>query len=205
MSDNKKKLTSFVGAIVGRRKSGKTHLLVSMLRSDCFKHYNWDFVVWMSPTAHQQHDIWNRISKKGILLVDYISNEVIQLLMQYQQQRKNFGHVLIVIDDFSNDFRQLSIDEDLISKLAFIGRHFNISVVWLAQRWTQLSTSYRSQLDFFFFSGSPNKRELSLVFQEYADTLEFKDFVSKCNATFNQDYQWLYFENKAGRVVSQQL
>ncbi len=203
---SKEKVSSFCAAIVGRRKSGKTYLLSQMLRSDVYAPYRFKFIVILSPTLHLQKEFWSQIDPCGILLiVNGLDTIIMQKLIRYQAQLPGHerGHVLVCIDDVGYEARKASESKQSpLDQLAFAGRHFGISTIQLAQRWSQLSTGYRSQLDHFFFFGSSNKREISAIHEEFSPCKEVSEFRALLKTLLSKPHQVLYFENNCGRVVT---
>ena len=57
---------SFVGAIVGARRSGKTSLALDLLLS--VWRYRFDMIVIMSRTITLQEDVWRRLAGTGVLI-----------------------------------------------------------------------------------------------------------------------------------------
>jgi hypothetical protein len=193
---------AFCGAIVGRRKAGKTHLALQMLRSKMFKKYNFDFIMMFTPTMHLQKEVWKMITPKGILLVKSLNQRLIKKLLRYQSKNlKERGHVLIITDDLGLDPRRAGdkTGGSALDLLAFTGRHYDISTIQLAQKWSQITPSYRSQLDWFFWAGSSSKREVTQIHMEYGDR-QIEVFREMVSENFNQLYQWLYFININGKM-----
>ena len=77
-------LTSFAGCIVGRRRSGKTHLCLQMLRSGMFNDFSFDFIVFLSPTLAIQPKVWEKISTEGILIATSLNTRLVKKLINYQ-------------------------------------------------------------------------------------------------------------------------
>ena len=196
---------AFCGAIVGRRKSGKTTLLFDMLR--CVWRKRFAFIVFISPTLHLQENFWKYIDTTGLIIIPRIDQVFLQKLKAYQSERKMAGvaeEILIVIDDIGMQSRteDESSHQDEITQLAFAGRHPRMSCVFLAQRFTQISPNYRSQMDFLIFFGSTNKREISAVHAEFGsnDIIDFRRFIS--TELLTEDHSVLMFMNKNGKKIS---
>ena len=142
------------------------------------------------------------IKPQGILIVKSLNQRLIKKLKRYQSKNlKERGQILIITDDLGLDPR-LAGDKtggSVLDELAFTGRHYDISTLQLAQKWSQITPSYRSQLDWFFWAGSSSKREVTQIHMEYGDRSidGFRELVAE---NFNQLYQWLYFININGKM-----
>ena len=202
------KLNSFCGALVGRRKTGKTFLTMQILRSGMFKKYNFEFIIILSPTLALQPEPWKMITPQGILIVNSLNERLVQKVIKYQKLKKpqDRKHILIIGDDLGLQSRQTGqkAGGNILDYLAFAGRHHNISTIQLCQKYAQMTPSYRSQLDWFFWAGSSNNREVSAVHQEYGDR-DINSFRRKINQTFTKEYAWLYFKNIGGKMVVTEL
>jgi hypothetical protein len=204
MSTPELKLSSdaFCGAIVGKRRSGKTTLAIKLLRMPFFQRFS--FIVWVSETAYLQEDIWiKQLHPDGILFTNYArSIGVITRLMDWQkaQSKKKRPHVLIIADDVGMHERTQSDSySSVIDDIAFAGRHYHISTLFLAQRFAQISTGYRSQLDWMFWAGSGNSREVQAIFYEMTmGTDDLKTFKNKIAVIFKKPFTWLFFVNVFG-------
>ena len=196
--------SAFCGSIVGRRRSGKTTLLFDLLRSVWKNRF--DFIVIISPTMHIQENIWKRIDTTGIIIIPKIDQHFMGLLIEYQAEQRLLGcckEILIALDDIGMAARTEddSAHQDAITDLAFAGRQYNMSCVFLAQRYTQISPNYRSQMDFIAFFGSTNKRELTAIHSEWGDDdiQTFRRFISR--ELINENHTVLLFMNKNGKRI----
>lgn len=119
---------------------------------------------------------------------------------------KTLPHILIITDDLGDEIRQQSDRKKcFLDVLAFAGRHGNVSTISLAQRWNQLSTGVRTQLDFFFWAGSANGDEIRAIYKEFSQHDNVKEFRDYMKEVFNDDFQWLYIQNFRGRLYMEKL
>lgn len=201
--------TAFCAAIVGRRKTGKTHLLLQLLRTSTFRAWKFKLIVILSPTISLQKQVWKMILPDGVLISPGLDVELVDALMTYQIELTDKGreNVLIILDDIGMDTRLDRESAAILDRLAFTGRHYGISIIQLSQRWLQMTPSMRSQLDWFFWGGSTNGKEIATLHQEYGTDKGLAEFRYMVTSVFGTGgrYMWLYFLNDAGRMVVQNL
>ena len=78
---------SFVGAIVGARRSGKTSLALDLLLS--VWRYRFDMIVIMSRTITLQEDVWRRLAGTGVLIIEKLDMPLLEKLQNlWLQQAK---------------------------------------------------------------------------------------------------------------------
>jgi hypothetical protein len=163
---------SFIGIICGMKQSGKTTLLIDLLKS-VWKH-KFNLIVIVSPTFSLQDISLEITDGRGIVVFSEFRNCIIKELIDLQEdkiyekkeiQSQNATgtniftpkpkapedhHVLLVFDDIGS----LGKDGKLaiqMANLAYVVRHFKISIIELAQRVTLLSTGLSSQANFWIF------------------------------------------------------
>lgn len=202
-SSRKKEKQAFCAAIVGRRKSGKTFLLSQLLRSGIYDEYNFEYIVFFSPTLHLQKEFWSKIKPRGCLLVGSLNETILSKMIKDQEEAEpdKRKHILCILDDVGYQSRVISESKkSCLDQLAFAGRHYKISTIQLAQRWSQLSTGYRSQLDHFFWFGTTNKREISAIHEEFSPYADIADFRKMLKRDLVKKHSVLYIENRLGNV-----
>lgn len=133
LSDLKLKRDTFI-TIMSQRKTGKSYLLAELIYyflTDPEEKV--DFMYMFSETAgvnlHTNHQ-YSFIDKKAIIHPDNM-NVVIPRLIQSQIHTDLKFKILVVFDDINMGKRQALID-----KLAAMGRHFGITVIFSAQSCT---------------------------------------------------------------------
>lgn len=190
---------AFVGAIVGRRKTGKTMLLAELLKTVYQGRFTCIFV--FSRTWYIQTEIWDEICG-NILVIPDLSMPVIKDIMAYQDKDK--GEVLVILDDVGLTAKQFAktgrfqSQEDLVSDICFSGRHRNISIIYLAQTYTMIPSPYRGQMDFMLVLAL-KKLDQRMVYYELASDI-FSDIVlfRKYNVACTGSYRFYMLYNDNG-------
>jgi Poxvirus A32 protein. len=144
---------SFVGAIIGARRSGKTSLALDLLLS--IWRYRFDMIVIISRTVPMQEDVWRKVAGTGVLLCDHLDMELIRKLQNFMRDSGKGREVLLICDDIGKiaNFWARRVmarggTEDELSFLAYASRHYGISLLYLSQDVTQMSAGYRKNFDF---------------------------------------------------------
>ena len=196
-----KKLKAKVLGILGRRGSGKTCLLLDILKSQWKNKF--DMVLIISPTLHLQKDMLDEIDGTGVILTTDLDPIIIETMLEFMQRSVNENkNVLLVLDDLSFQTRDKEKAE-LVDRLAFTSRHYRISVVLLAQKFTLLSPSFRSQLDHLYLFHMSNTREISMVYQEFCCADNFDDFRDMIRNL--DDHEVLVLDNINGRIFTDNI
>lgn len=147
---------SFVGAIVGARRSGKTSLALDLLLS--VWRYRFDMVVIVSRTVSLQEDVWKRVAGTGVLIQPTLDMDFLRKLQNFMSLRNDGSReVLVICDDigrianfWSRRIMAKGGVEDELTYLAYASRHYGISLLYLSQDVIQMAPGFRKNFDFVF-------------------------------------------------------
>ena len=142
---------SFVGAIVGARRSGKTSLALDLLLS--VWRYRFDMIVIMSRTITLQEDVWRRLAGTGVLIIEKLDMPLLEKLQNFMASTGK--EALLICDDIGRIAnywaRRIMAKggvEDELTYLAYASRHYGISLLYLSQDVIQMAPGYRKNFDF---------------------------------------------------------
>ena len=142
---------SFVGAIVGARRSGKTSLALDLLLS--VWRYRFDMIVIMSRTITLQEDVWRRLAGTGVLIIEKLDMPLLEKLQNFVASTGK--EALLICDDIGRIAnywaRRIMAKggvEDELTYLAYASRHYGISLLYLSQDVIQMAPGYRKNFDF---------------------------------------------------------
>ena len=159
-----------VTLVVGRKGSGKSHLVVELLMSDWCGLYH-DIII-ISPTFQAQFKgLWSKLSPKGIIVHESITDELVEQLMR--QTAGSTRDTLLVLDDLGEDLRKMS--QTVLNKLVSNSRHYRLSIVCLHQKLTQAPTIFRANTDSFISFASCSFLEREALWREIS-TVDRKTF-----------------------------
>ena len=148
--------------LAGKKGSGKTQLLVKLLRDKQGYRGVYDEVIIVSPTFHLQN-VWNTIAKEGVTVYDEFSTGILEKIYNEKQSRTNI-QTLLILDDNGDDLKR--INQPIFQKLVSNSRHLNISICVLLQKITQAPTHLRSNADSYCVFSACSTREIDQLYAE---------------------------------------
>jgi hypothetical protein len=159
-----------VSLFVGRKGSGKSRLLCTLLQTDWANIYN--RIVFVSPTFQAQFDgLWSELSPVGITVHESLTDGFIEKLLQDVSASKH--QTLLILDDCGDDIRRVA--PAMMNKLVSNSRHLNLSIICLHQKITQSSTIIRSNCDSIISFASCSYLERESLWREIS-TVNKRDF-----------------------------
>ena len=167
--------TSHFYIISGASGSGKTNLLVNLLRSNKVtkdkKHklsYRkmFDSVIFVSPSAHTITDSpLEKIADNQKF--EELTEEVFDLVDEITDDAVDEGkHTLLVLDDVSSQLRTRE-NEKPLNQLIKNRRHKNLSIWIVGHKVTDLAPSLRSNASMIFAFKPKTNREIETIQSEY--------------------------------------
>lgn len=161
---------------LGRRKSGKTTNIVSILKHFS-NSFDWGVVFCGSVATAQQYA--NHIPSNFIH--NNFDTDLIQKLIDRQESKRKAGfqldRIFILADDCA--FAQKSFKTPAIKSLCFNGRHYNITFFLSLQYALGILPSIRGQIDFVFASREKNVAYRRKIYENYSICFDkFKEFDS---------------------------
>ena len=174
-----------VTLVVGRKGSGKSHLVVELLMSDwCGVYHD---IITISPTFQAQFkNLWSRLSPRGITVHEAITDEFIEQLLK--QTSGSTKHTLLLLDDLGEDLRKMS--QTVLNKLVSNSRHYRLSILSLHQKLTQAPTILRANCDSFISFASCSYLEREALWREIS-TVNKKDFNRMFAAATQQPHSFM--------------
>lgn len=185
---------SFCAYIVGKRNSGKSHLLIQMLLSKKLLKGKFDDVIIINPTKKFDHKynvvkFTEEYSEFSIELLE-------ELLKKFEDnKRKDPDYkVLLILDDcISQDNFKNNQANNPLNTMAVNGRHLGISLMILSQKWNAISTYIRAQLDYIIFFEIRNHQELDTIYKEYGEGT-LNDFKDMTKEVFTKPHDFLVID-----------
>jgi hypothetical protein len=166
---------------VGRKSSGKTHLLIKLLKDkDGYKN-QYEEIIIVSPTFKLQ-PVWKQLSPEGISIFESFSDAVLEKIYKEQQSNVN---TLLILDDNGDDLRKVS--PSIFNKLISNSRHLNCSIIALLQKLSQAPTILRSNADVFIVFSACSVRERDALHSEIG-TVDKKTFEKMFNECTSEQY-----------------
>jgi hypothetical protein len=166
---------------VGRKGSGKTQLLIKLLKDKDGFRGQYEEIVIVSPTFKLQ-PVWKQLSPEGITVYESFSDSVLEKIYKDQQPGVS---TLLILDDNGDDLRKVS--PSVFNKLISNSRHLNCSIICLLQKLSQSPTILRSNTDVFIVFSACSIRERDALHSEIG-TVDKKTFEKMFNECTSEQY-----------------
>lgn len=171
----------------GVRRSGKTYWAKWFVETFQREKHAWDTAFCLTGTKPSGQ--WLDIVPEKNIFGDYFSERLLALLAEQNQLvtlhgREKARRVLLILDDILG--LMPAQDQGLI-QIASFGRHANISIVLLVQRWTGFVPMTRDQLDCVCMWSKLDYTTLELI---HKDLLSGLMLNSGCHLQFETFRQW---------------
>ena len=196
----------------GKSGSGKTNLLVTLLKNKNFYGKYFDILFLFSETAKfGGDDLYDRhlkreLPKKHMFMPNKKGIEKIKQIVQLQKDIiKKQGiakspKILIIFDDIAHSKKFLASNEYLLLHIA--NRHLNISSFSLVQSYTKIPRACRCQVSsIFFFHGCTNTEKERLSEEHTPSGLSHKDFLPLIDYAIAEPYNFLFINKFAPNKV----
>lgn len=172
-------------SIIGKRRSGKSFLLVKMLNSRYFKRTFAEIYVF-SPTCGLDKT-WRDIKNDKVVFYDEYDEDTINSILRLQEHRGNDrSDILIILDDFAEKLK--GHRGNVLERLATKARHYSCSFIFTSQKYNAIQPIIRNNTDEFIFFRVSNNQELKTI----VDEQDNRDLVNVGG------FENLLFENTKG-------
>lgn len=185
-------------AIVGKSfLSGKTSVIMNLILREKYykKYFNGEDIYIVSNNA-VDNKLKILMKEKEIPDTNYMSYNEDALEVLYEHLEEQFveetedggkpTNKLIILDDVGYSGSLKDSQSGFISKVSCNGRHINLSCILTAQKYTQISTTFRNNLTGLLLFSTTDK-ELQLVADDH-------NYLQK-----KSDFMKIYRENTKGR------
>lgn len=161
-----------VTLVCGRKGSGKSSLVIELLRSPSGYYHKYNKIIIISATYVQQFEkSWSKISREGLEVYSVLSDQLLEYIFVESSRKEP---MLIISDDMDESWRK-SVNQQMVNKLITNSRHSNLSFLFLQQCVTQLPTCIRKNTDVFILFGAVSFSEVELIYKEVS-TVPQKEF-----------------------------
>lgn len=144
---------------------GKTHFVLDLLENE-FKH-KFDYVLIVCPTFHYNRTydrkfIFEDPNVIPVVIGDKLNDVLQKLIDKYKDTKEQ---TLIIIDDCAN-LHDCKIKATALTKLAFHGRHVNISTWILTQKYNAIIKDFRENIKMLILFYDKDKDSREAAFRE---------------------------------------
>lgn len=173
----KVEIDNFSMLIAGMRRTGKTKLLEHLYTNGDLGQFH--IIMVFSKNPHNL-DVYSEFLPTKLLFVGYDQTKIDHLK---KKQEENPELRSLVIFDDCIDRKKLK-NEEGIADMFSMGRHHNISIVYVTQDMISIGTTARKNLDYLILFKQGYGTELELLYKNYFMQnipCKFKDFTYFCN------------------------
>ena len=171
------KRREFILAIIGKKGSGKTSLVVNLLNSSVFKK-KYDNIIMFSPSKRDEKlkkliDELDADGKYYEKLTNQSLLEVMDNLNEYNDEykekygKKKIPKNLIIIDDCLADLPLSSQKHSAFNKLMTNHRHHHATIILSTQKFKSLNNIARNNIDALAMFRTANEGEIKAMCEEY--------------------------------------
>ena len=190
-------------AIIGSRGSGKTVLLINMLKSKLLQRY--DIVHWISPTClcPDQQELLSPLH----LPQDSFHEEMEPTFLQdvIEKNKVDKKRILLIMDDLAcSTVGKTSWKHNSdVNRLAALGRHFHLGVIMLVQYTCNLSKPVRGNCDAFITFRIDDLDEVKILYKEGGASIvrrDFQAFVRLLDYATDEPHSYLVIDKRKRRA-----
>jgi hypothetical protein len=182
---------NFIWLISGRRGSGKSNLLLNALGHKIFYKNYFDNIIFVSPTARNDKkfgDLVEEVEEMNNFYNDLdedILTEIIDKIKGFNDnfKKKREPRNLIIFDDCIHLLAK-STQKSRLHEIITTNRHLKSSIIITTQRFKNINTLIRSNVDMISFFKNDNIQDKKLFCDEYDINREILEAVCKKNHDF---------------------
>lgn len=187
----------FLCLMAAPRNSGKTNLLIKSLIEDDMYCKKFDDVFIWSKSYHND-DKWKAINFPD----DYASDHVFDNFSETKvkavfdelkaQSKSETKHTLLIFDDMMGENIMNSHSFQTLDRVASTGRHFDVSVVIIFQKYKKFSPTIRDNATNVVVFEQKNTSAIEQIADEYKGNLSLQEFTKVYNAATEEPYSFLH-------------
>jgi hypothetical protein len=179
--------------------SGKTTTILNMIlrRYFGYKEYFKKIVVW-SPTLCQDPS-WSALPDDILkdayskFVMDDFKKEMDEAEEDVKENGKSLDNArLFIIDDSMSSICVHGNQSTPVTDACTLGRHDNISIIYVAQCYKKLPKSIRIGGSNLGIWNVPNVKELRDVYDEHANGLSWEEFKKLCKQAWEKPYAFIH-------------
>lgn len=186
----------FIYCIIGKRGSGKSNLLLNALEHKIFYKNYFDNIIFCSPTARNDKkfsDLVEEVEEMNNFYDDLDEDILTEIIDKIESFNNNFDiknkkgerepRNLLIFDDCIHLLPK-STQKSKLHEIITTNRHLNTSIIITSQRFKNINTLIRANLDMISFFKNDNINEKKLFTDEYNIDKDILDAVCKNNHDF---------------------
>ena len=184
--------TCHTSLFIGSKGTGKSTLLLNLLLQNSMYNKKFDNIYIFSKTIKldakfkkvrlDSRKIFTTFDEESLSNILMSVSESIEKVKKENDEkppseREDLPLTLIIFDDMISDCATFNNSRGIMSTLYFNARHYRLSIWVSAQKMTGcIPTALRENVDCIFLYRLPNRRNLKIVWEEFASDIAFDDF-----------------------------
>ena len=155
----------FFMAVIGSAGSGKTSMMINLLRSKKAYYKAFHSVHVVVPT-HSVASMKSNIFKSHDKLYDELTFDVLENIHEHaKEDADECLNSILILDDVTASMKDADIQR-LLKELIYNRRHLRLSIMILVQSYIAIPLSIRKTLSHFISFKPRNKKEFNAIFDE---------------------------------------
>ena len=192
---------SFILALIGVAGSGKSHFLISMLKSKPLMNKVFENIIIFIPPSSRSSiagDFWDENLPEENIYDELTLDNLMEAYEKCKENAKDGYKSLIIFDDVQKDFKGEC--EKLLQNICNNRRHDRISIIFAVQSYKALSKTARNALtNLIIFK--VNKTQMKDIFDEQIETMKEK-FEEILNIAYKNPHEFLAIDTNSQRCFN---
>lgn len=192
---------SFILALIGKAGSGKSHFLISMLKSKPLMNKVFENIIIFIPPSSRSSiagDFWDENLPEENIYDELTLDNLMEAYEKCKENAKDGYKSLIIFDDVQKDFKGQC--EKLLQNICNNRRHDRISIIFAVQSYKALSKTARNALtNLIIFK--VNKTQMKDIFDEQIETMKEK-FEEILNMAYKNPHEFLAIDTNSQRCFN---
>jgi hypothetical protein len=194
----------FITLFSGAPGSGKSSLLLSMLKSKAVFKKQFKHIFYFVPEASYMSVVNHPLTDKDNTLIFHeLDAEALDATHDYLIALRKFNdemdrpqeHSLLIIDDFANDLKNIEVERAL-KKILVKSRHLMVATAITLQGYIMAPLSIRKLASNIILFKPQNQAEWKALIEEHLSGLEKKDTDQLFKYAFDEPYAHLDIDTK---------
>jgi len=192
---------SFILALIGKAGSGKSHFLISLLKSKPLMNKVFENIIIFIPPSSRSSiagDFWDENLPEENIYDELTLENLMEAYEKCKENAKDGYKSLIIFDDVQKDFKGEC--EKLLQNICNNRRHDRISIIFAVQSYKALSKTARNALtNLIIFK--VNKSQMKDIFDEQIETMKEK-FDEILNMAYKKPHEFLAIDTNTQRCFN---
>jgi hypothetical protein len=188
---------AFLLLMAAPRFSGKTNLMIKTLIDDEMYCKKFDEIyIWSK--SYKNDDKWRAINfeqdyEDEHVFEDFKERQVSEIFEELKERSKAKNlHTLMIFDDMMCEGIMNVHKTQTLDKIASTGRHFDISVIIIFQKFKKFTPIIRDNATNVVVFEQKNSKSIEQIAEEYRGALSVKDFMKVYNFATGDPFSFMH-------------